>query len=502
MRQAGRHTRYLVLPLCRSVALPPSLSPPPLSLSAHPHSFGPRPSPLLPQRPISATAEELRQLCALDVRHSLTSNTREVLLACPALRRAISPISVASELVRELLAQAEAQLGRRSTSAVVTVPAYFDDSQRLATETACLLAGLERVRLLREPEAAALTFALDQKEDTRVMVFDLGGGTFDVSILDVGSGLVEVIASSGDPRLGGNDWDAAVATWLEDCFVREHATPLDGFARRRLLDAAEAAKLELSETTSTQVELPYLMGDMGLNVTLSRRKFEALTRHLVLRLVAPMQEACNMAGIDLDKSRMGTLMKGELANAAPRVQQWQQQVAWRWRRLAQRTGHSRPQGSGDLAIPISKVLLVGGATRMPCIGRFLKRVTGLTAKPTVQPDEAVALGAAVQAGVLDGRIKQKVVNPYAHERAASKLGHNVAEPLADESLTAERERGAERPPKRRSRAVRRMPWRAKGRMRTDRVPDSDASGLCGHKGEGRALSTTCCERGGRVLIAV
>ena len=117
-----------------------------------------------------------------------------------------------------------------------------------------------------------------------------------------------------------------------------------------------------------------------------------------------------MAGIDIDKSRMGTLMKGDHANAAPRVQQWQQQVAWRWRRMAQRTGRSKPQGH-DLSIPISQVLLVGGATRMPCIGRFLKRVTGLPAKPTVQPDEAVALGAAAQVGILDGRIKQKVFNP-------------------------------------------------------------------------------------------
>ena len=138
-----------------------------------------------------------------------------------------------------------------------------------------------------------------------------------------------------------------------------------------------------------------------------------------------------MAGIDLDKSKMGTLMQGELKRAAPRVQQWQQQVEWRWRRLAQRTGQVETRSS-DARIPISHVLLVGGATRMPCIGRFLKRVTGLRARPSVQPDEAVALGAAVQVGILDGRIRQKVLNPYAHDRAASKLGQNVASGAAAE----------------------------------------------------------------------
>ena len=384
----------------------------------------------------TATAAELRQLAALDVPHSVTPSTREVLLACPALRRAISPVSLAAELVRELVGQAEGALDRNITSAVVTVPAYFDDSQRCATETACLLAGLERVRLLREPEAAALTFALSQRADTRVMVFDLGGGTFDVSILDVGSGVIEVIASSGDPRLGGNDWDRAIAEWLEDQFVSAHGVPLDGFARRRLLDAAEAAKLELSIAQVTQVEVPFLVDGYGLNVTLSRRKFEALCRPLLLRLVAPMQEAAEMAGITLDESRMGTLVKGKLANAPKRVQQWQQQVAWRWRRMAQRTGNERfgggvaPRAAPKLGVPISKVLLVGGATRMPSIGRFIKRMTGLKATPSVDPEEAVALGAAVQAGILDGAIEQKLFNPYQHERATAKLGDNVGTMVA------------------------------------------------------------------------
>lgn len=373
----------------------------------------------------TASAAELKQLQALDVPHSVVPNTREVLLACPALRRAISPVSVAAELVRELVAQAESCLETNVTAAVVTVPAYFDDSQRCATETACLLAGLERVRLLREPESAALSYALASRRNERIMVFDLGGGTFDVSILDVGSGVVEVIASSGDPRLGGNDWDREVAQWLEDLFIAEHGLPLDGFARRRLLDAAEAAKVALSSEATTQVEVPFLVGQAGLNVTLSRRKFEALCRKLLLRLVQPMREVAEVAGLELDEANMGTLIKGNQANAAPRVQQWQQQVAWRWRRMAQRTGGGASLNRPLQGVPITKVLLVGGATRMPSIGRFIKRMTGLPAKPTVQPEEAVALGAAVQAGILDNRVATKVFNPYGHDRAAQNLADHI-----------------------------------------------------------------------------
>jgi len=375
----------------------------------------------------TATAEELRALAALDVPYKTFGNGsegRQVLLACPALRRAISPDDAAAELVRGMVCQAEAALGKRVHRAVVTVPAYFDDSQRLATETACLLAGLEEVKLLREPEAAALSYALDQQQDQRIMVFDLGGGTFDVSILDVGNGVVEVIASAGDPRLGGDDWDRVVARWLEDEFVREHAVPVDAFGRRRLLDAAEEAKVLLSTQQTTQVEVASLQGDKGLNVTLSRRKFEALCRHLVLRLVEPMREAARMADIPLDESNWGTLKRADLAPKG--AKRWRKKVAWRWRRMARRAGSQKGFPLGN--VPISKVLLVGGATRMPCIGRFIKRVTGLTATPDarVNPDESVALGAAVMAGVLDGSVRQTVLrNPYQHSRAAGRLGDNI-----------------------------------------------------------------------------
>jgi heat shock 70kDa protein 1/2/6/8 len=383
----------------------------------------------------TASSSELKALAALDVPYSVAGRAeggREVLLACPALRRAISPVDAAAELVRAMILQARRTLGENAAKrAVVTVPAYFDDSQRLATETACLLAGLEEVKLLREPEAAALLYALDARTDARVMVFDLGGGTFDVSILDVGAGVVEVIASAGDPRLGGDDWDRALADWLENTFIQEHGVPLDGFARRRLIDAAEEAKVYLSTQPTTQIELPALAEGKGLNITLSRRKFEALTRSLLLRLVPPMREAARMAGLPLDESNMGTLLRGDVANLPPGVQQWQKEVAWRWRRMARRAGSTGSFPLGD--VPISKVILVGGATRMPAIGRFIKRVTGLAVRhdARVNPDEAVALGAAVMAGILDGTVEQKVMtlnNPYQHSRAARKLADDLERP--------------------------------------------------------------------------
>jgi len=241
----------------------------------------------------------------------------------------------------------------------------------------------------------------------------------------VGGGVVEVVATSGDPRLGGDDWDAAIAQWLEDAFVAEHGTPVDGFGRRRLRDAAEEAKLALSSATSTQVEVPFLSGDAGLNVTLSRRKFEALCRPLVLRLVEPMLEVARMGGVEFPDADMGTLAKGQITNAPPRVQEWRKQVAWRWRRMARRTNLDGMARRIELDnVPVSKVLLVGGATRMPHIGRFIKRMTGLSATPLLNPEEAVALGAAVQGGILDGAIEQKVWNPYFHERAVDKLAAN------------------------------------------------------------------------------
>ena len=284
------------------------------------------------------------------------------------------------------------------SAAVVTVPAYFDASQRNATKAACLLAGLERVRLLREPEAAALTYALDVRGDERVMVFDLGGGTFDVSIVDVGGGVVEVIATSGDPRVGGNDWDLVITDWLEaqyraqvavvsmatvsvawpvphaarrapslpcTCYIRhahtctctcyshahvpctlhpaQHGVPLRGLAYRRVLDAAVEAKHALSLHATTVIEVPFLDGERGLGpITLSRRKFEALCRPLLLKLVPPLKEAMELAGLELQQD-IGTLEMGDASHLPPSRQQWQRQVAWRWRRMAKKAGVSSEQ---------------------------------------------------------------------------------------------------------------------------------------------------------------
>ena len=371
----------------------------------------------------TASADELRALSALDVPARLTRGTREVLLPCPALRTTLSPIDVSAELLRAMRQQAEAALGGgvAVNKAVVTVPAYFDDSQRAATETACVLAGIETVQLLREPEAAALTYAIDAQQDERIMVFDLGGGTFDVSILDVGGGVVEVVATSGDPRVGGNDWDHAIAAWLSEQFLAQHGVPLRGFAHRRLLDAAVEAKHRLSTDATTLVEVPFLDGELGLNVTLSRRKFEALCRPLLLKLVSPMQQVFEVAGLELQPD-IGTLSLGDLSAAAPSRQKWSRQVAWRWQRMAKKlktgapgVGTSRVQRFSS-GVPVSRVLLVGGATRMPSIGRFIKRLTGLKAKPVVDPEEAVALGAATFAGILAGAIDQKVFNPFFHDQ--------------------------------------------------------------------------------------
>lgn len=235
-----------------------------------------------------------------------------------------------------------------------------------------------------------------------------------------------------------------------------------------LLDAAEQAKLTLSEAAHAHIDVPFLIGQHGVNVTLSRRKFEALCRRLLLRLVPPMREVAQIAGVELDEERMGTLVKGDRSQLEPRVAQWQQQVAWRWRRMAKRAGGGKGGGGHNKplqGVPISRVLLVGGATRMPSIGRFIKRMTGLPAAPSVQPEEAVALGAAVQAGILDGRVQQKLFNPYQHERAAAKLAddpnidpNSIASSSSSSSPT---KRGVGRP-RGRPRAAAKRPPKAEG----------------------------------------
>ena len=431
----------------------------------------------------TASADELQALAALDVPVRI-GGAREVVLPCPALRTAISPVDVAAELIsamKQSASKALAPLGGRFAaadgdvrSAVVTVPAYFDASQRAATETACHLAGLDDVFLLREPEAAALAYGLGRGGDERVLIFDLGGArstsrsstwaavmpcclrhhhrhttiatsttatTTTSSTTSSTTGVTEVIATSGDPRLGGNDWDRAIANWLEQQFVAEHGVRISAFGRRRLLDAAEEAKVALSAETSVEVEVAGLVGTKGLSLTLSRRKMEAITRPLLLKLVAPMLEVASMARLGhapnptphtpypplqvasmarVDwPTEIGTLDKGRRLQG--RTDSWRQQVAWRWQRMARKSRRKDSEGtqrfpSGSVAV--QRVVLVGGATRMPAIGRFIRRLTGLKAKPTVNPEEAVALGAAVQAAILDEQIEHRVFNPYFHDARA------------------------------------------------------------------------------------
>ena len=255
------------------------------------------------------------------------------------------------------------------------------------------------------------------------------------------TGVTEVIATSGDPRLGGNDWDRAIANCLEQQFVAEHGVRISAFGRRRLLDAAEEAKVALSAETSVEVEVAGLVGTKGLSLTLSRRKMEAITRPLLLKLVAPMLEVASMARLGhapnptphtpypplqvasmarVDwPTEIGTLDKGRRLQG--RTDSWRQQVAWRWQRMARKSRRKDSEGtqrfpSGSVAV--QRVVLVGGATRMPAIGRFIRRLTGLKAKPTVNPEEAVALGAAVQAAILDEQIEHRVFNPYFHDARA------------------------------------------------------------------------------------
>ncbi|MGB1504979.1 MAG: molecular chaperone DnaK [Acidimicrobiales bacterium] len=269
---------------------------------------------------------------------------------------------ISARTLMKLKRDAEEYLGDTVTQAVITVPAYFDDAQRTATQEAGKVAGLEVLRIINEPTAAALAYGLD-KEDTEqtILVFDLGGGTFDVSVLELGDGVFEVKSTSGDTNLGGDDWDEAIINWLADTFNGEHGVDLrkDPMAAQRLKEAAEKAKIELSQTTSTQINMPYVTatdaGPLHLDYELSRAKFEDLTSDLLERTRKPFEQAIKDAG----------LSKGE----------------------------------------VDHVVLVGGSTRMPAVAELVTSMTGKEPNKTVNPDEVVAIGAAVQAGVLRGEVK-------------------------------------------------------------------------------------------------
>ena len=272
-----------------------------------------------------------------------------------------NPQEISAMILQKLKADAEAYLGETVTQAVITVPAYFSDSQRQATKDAGRIAGLEVLRIINEPTAASLAYGLDKENSHKILVYDLGGGTFDVSILEIGDGVFEVLATNGDTRLGGDDFDNRVIDYIADTFQRENGIDLkkDRMAYQRLKEAAEKAKIELSGAMTTNINLPFITADATgpkhLDLTLTRAKFNELTADLVEKTIGPMNAALKDAGLT--------------------------------------------------SAQIDKVILVGGSTRIPAVQDAVKKVTSKEPFKGINPDECVAIGAAIQAGVLGGEVK-------------------------------------------------------------------------------------------------
>ena len=272
-----------------------------------------------------------------------------------------TPQEISAMILQKLKADAEAYLGETVSEAVITVPAYFTDAQRQATKDAGKIAGLDVKRIINEPTAAALAYGVDKEESQKVMVYDLGGGTFDVSILDIDDGVIEVLATAGNNRLGGDDFDKCVMDWMAAEFKKTEGIDLTGdkVAMQRLKEAAEKAKIELSGVTSTSINLPYITADATgpkhLDLTLSRAKFDQLTAHLVEATAGPVRQAMSDAGL-----------------------------------------------SGN---DIQKVLMVGGSSRIPAVQEMVKKLTGKEGFKGINPDECVAMGAALQGGVFTGDVK-------------------------------------------------------------------------------------------------
>ena len=272
-----------------------------------------------------------------------------------------SPQEISAMVLQKLKADAEAYLGQPVTQAVITVPAYFSDSQRQATKDAGKIAGLEVLRIINEPTAAALAYGVDKESEQKIMVYDLGGGTFDVSILDIGEGVLEVLSTAGDTHLGGDDFDQRIIDWMVSEFKKSNGIDLSGdrMAMQRLKEAAEKAKIELSGMSQTSINQPYITADATgpkhLELTLTRAKFNELTADLVERTMGPVRQAMSDAGLS--------------------------------------------------ASDLSKVLLVGGSSRIPAVQEAVKGITGKDGFKGINPDECVAIGASIQGGVLGGEVK-------------------------------------------------------------------------------------------------